>query len=337
MPGIKDLRRIQLGRESSAGVEVDATRRWRGTGVIEDNLTIIFPEENVGIVGGTDRSYIPHVEAGITFDPTPATFEQILHLLEAGICVDTPAQNGSGSGYVYEYQWPTTTQYTVASNLKTYTIEGGDDQQEEQFLYAVCKSIKLSGAVNQAVMMSATWFGRQVAPGTFTAAATIPTVEDVLFNKSKLYIDTTAGSFGGTQKTNTFLGFTLDLDNGWKPQATGDGNLSFSFAKQVHPAGTLQITFEHDATAVAEKAFWLAQTARKIRISHIGSALTSVGGGSYTTKIITLDVAGKWEKFDPMDDDDGNDTVTGTFRIGYDATAAQNLLITVVNELSAVP
>jgi len=36
--GIKALRKIQLGRESTAGTKVDADIVWRGTGVIQDNL-----------------------------------------------------------------------------------------------------------------------------------------------------------------------------------------------------------------------------------------------------------------------------------------------------------
>jgi hypothetical protein len=330
--GIKPLRKILLGRETTAGTEADATTYWRGEGVMEDQLEVVFPDEDVGYLSGTDRSYIPKVAAAITFDETPATFEQVLHIFEAGIRTDAPSQNGTGSGYIYEYQWPTTTPNTI----KTYTIEAGDNSQEEQATYFFVTSFTLAGAPNQAVTNAADWAGRQVAPGTYTTNATIPTVEEILFNKAKLYIDTAGGTFGGTQKTGTFLGFDLKVTTGWTARFTGDGQLYFAFVKQIMPEAILSVTMENDATGVAEKAAWLAQTPRKIRLRFDGSALTTVGGGSYTTKTLIIDAMGKWEKFGGLDEDDGDDTVTGDMRIRYNSTASQNMLITVVNELSAV-
>lgn len=133
MPGAKALRKIQLGRETTAGTAVAATTVWRGLGTIEDQRETVFPEEDVGYLGGLDRNYIPVLEAGLTMDPVPATFEQLPHILEAGVKTATPSQDGTaGSGYSYTYTLPTTSKNT----LKTYTIEGGDDQQAEEMEYS---------------------------------------------------------------------------------------------------------------------------------------------------------------------------------------------------------
>ena len=80
--GIKALRRIQLGAESVAGTQVAATTLWRGTGTIQDNLEQVFPEEDIGILPGVDRSYIPKVEAMLSLSQTEATFQQLPYLFE---------------------------------------------------------------------------------------------------------------------------------------------------------------------------------------------------------------------------------------------------------------
>jgi len=333
MAGIKALRKIEIGRETTAGTPAAPTTIWRGMGTIEDSLELVFPEEDVGYLSGIDRTYIPQVEATLEMEEVEATFEQLPHILEAGVQTDSPSQNGTGSGYIYTYTFPT----TAANTLKTYTIAGGDNQQAEYFAYGFVESFTLSGASGEAVMMSATWKGRQVATTTFTTTATIPTVEVMLFNKSNLYIDTTGGTIGGTVKSNTLLGFNLDVDTGWQAVYAGDGQLYFSFSKSTQPEVTLDVTFEHDGTAVAEIAAWRAETARKIRVKVTGSGLTTVGGGTYTTKQMWIDLAGKWDSFEKIGEQDGNDVVTGTFRARYDSTATLFAAITVINELSALP
>ena len=52
MPGIRQLRQIQLGRETTAGTAVAATPRWGGLGAMEDTREVTFPEEFIGIIGG---------------------------------------------------------------------------------------------------------------------------------------------------------------------------------------------------------------------------------------------------------------------------------------------
>lgn len=167
------------------------------------------------------------------------------------------------------------------------------------------------------------------------STASIPAVEECLFQKSKLYIDPSTGSWGGTQKTNTFLDFELDYKTGWKGQPTGDGRLDFSFAKSTQPSGTLKLTFEHEGSATAEKTAWRNKTARLVRILVQGSALSVAG--SYSVKTLIIDVVGRWKDFSTLKDDKGNDTVTGEMEIGYDTSASSAGQILVVNTLSALP
>ena len=91
--GVRKLRKIQLGRESTAGTEVDATTLWRGTGTIDDQTEVQIVEENIGYLSGVDRTVIPMVGAALDLDETPATFEQVLATAgTVGAALDSPGE-----------------------------------------------------------------------------------------------------------------------------------------------------------------------------------------------------------------------------------------------------
>jgi hypothetical protein len=107
MPGIKALRKILIGREASTdpGTEVDATTYLRLNGTIADMREREFPEEDIGLLSGTDRSYVAKLSGELDIEGA-ATFEQLPYILEMGVETATPTQDGAGSGYVYAYALP---------------------------------------------------------------------------------------------------------------------------------------------------------------------------------------------------------------------------------------
>jgi hypothetical protein len=314
--GIKAWRRIQMGKEATAGTAVAATSYWRGLGTIQDNRTEVFPDEDIGILPGVDRTYVPKVEALLTLDPIPATFEQVGYIFQMGICDSTSSTDANGFKWDYDFPVQTSDARTV-TDLRTYTFEGGDNAAAEEFAYGHVRSFTLSGTAGEALMMSAEVVGRQVAPtsdGSFTAGLSIPAVTEILFSKGSLYIDGCASTdtIGTTQVSNEFLSMDLSVNTGWLPVYTGDGNIYFSFVKQTMPEVILQITLEHNTKAIAEIAAWRAQTARQIRVQFDGA----------TGNQLILDIAGKWDNFEKIGERDGNDIVTGVFRGRYNSTAA---------------
>lgn len=332
MAGIKALRKIQLGREITPGTAVAATTLFRGMGSMADDREATFVEEQVGMLVRPHRSHISKFLGAISFESTPATFQQFQHFCEAGIASVAPANDGVGSGKIYTYPFPTTSLPT----LKTYTIEAGNNQQAEEMEYSYCKAFALEGSGGEALMMSGDWEGRQVTNAAFTGAIAVPTVEDILFSKGKVYINNVSSAFGTTLVSNSILSMAFNYASGIIPKFTADGQLYFSFAQMTQPEITLDITFEHDANAVAEKTAWRAQTPRAIQLKFEGSGLTTPGT-TYSLYTLILNLAGKWETFEPISDTDGNDTVTGKFRVGYDSTLATAGNIIVVNELASVP
>jgi len=406
--GLKALRKLQLWKEVIQGTAGPATIPWRGMGVLEDMGVPVEAPEDVGVMSGVDRYYIPMVGAGLNLDAIPATFEHLPLLLECGVkAVGTGVSDGGGTGKIYTYTMPTTNPNTV----RTYTIEGGDNNEKEEASHFFAEEIKLSGKSKEAVVMSSKLTGRQVVvleyiagtiafvhatlkiadsanglagfltgttikvtgttlkDGIYTVATggvaaeivvtenivnesaaagftiqdwfaggptglTLPTLEEILFGKSKLYLDAIGGTLGATLKSNTLLGFDLTIKTGWYAVFSGDGRIDFGFIKCADPSVQLDITFEHNGTARAEKAFFRALTSRLLRLKIEGSAL--VTAGAYTYKTFLADLAGKWTKFSVLGEQNGNDIVTGTFTSRFNPTPAKYAEFTVVNALASL-
>jgi hypothetical protein len=332
--GIKVLRKLQLGRETTAGTAVPATTVWRGMGVLEDQRDHVFVEENIGVMGGVDRSYQPKLLGALSLESVPATFEQLPYLFEMGIAAQgTGVADSTGSGLVYTYVAPTTAVNTPAY----YTIEGGDNTEAEEMEYCFAEKITIEGKAGEALMMSADVKGRQVAVSTFTTAgaAPLPSVEEILFSKGVMFLDAVSGTIGLTPCSKTLLDMSLEINTGLVPVWTADGALYYSFVKSTGPEILLALTFEHDATGQAAKVDWRANTPRLIRLTFSGSTLGTAG--VYTYKTLQFDLAGKWDKIDPLGDQDGNDVVKGTFRARYNATAAKFFQAVVVNLSATLP
>lgn len=334
--GIKALRKVQLGQEASAGGTTDiASTIWRGMGVLTDNRETTFPEENIGILGGTTRSYVAMTGGEIALEGD-ATFEQAPYILNAGV-YSTAATTDSGTGYIRTWTVQiASTDPIETTDLQTLFIEGGDNNEVETMRYGFVREFTFSGNAGEAVSINATIQGREISGGqSFTSGLSVPTVEDVLFSKGKLYIDESTGTIGTTQVSNTLISAELSMTTGWQAVMTADGRKDFSFIKRVADEITLQLTYEHNGTATTEKAAWRNETERAIRLKFEGTALTSAG--SYTYKTFIIDLWGKYESFDALSDQDGNDIVVANFRAAYSANAANKARFIIVNELATLP
>lgn len=334
--GIKALRKINLGLEGTKGTAVLATKTWRGEGVLKDDRTIEFVNEDIGTYMGLGRTYIPKLHATLTLDETPATFEQLPLILAAainGTVAGTQEGGATGSGYLYTYAVPPV---ATANVIKTYTIEMGDNVRADEMAYSYVNEFSLSGAGGESVMMGATFFGRQASDCELTSTATLVTVEEILFSKGNLYIDAT--TMGNGPVTAAWLGFSLTVPSGWQEIYSGDGNLYFSAHKYVgHKDNKItgELTLEHDAIGEQEINAARAETTRKIRMTWVGGALGTQGTSTYTYKTLTIQGLIKYTDVPELGDQDGDDIVVLPFEVISDGSATA-LEIEIVSETSAV-
>ena len=157
-----------------------------------------------------------------------------------------------------------------------------------------------------------------------------------MFTKSKLYIDAVGGTLGTTLVSDTLLGFEFSVKTGIIPKFTANGQLYFGVHQFTMPEILLKLTYEHNASAITEKTAWRNQTPRQCRLAIEGSAL-GTPGTTYTYKTLRIDLAGKYEKFDPLGEQNGNDVLTCTLRARYNSTAALFAALTICNELASIP
>lgn len=314
-PGIKSLQKIQIGLETTQGTAVPATTILRVPGgMLSDERQVTMVDEMVGIIGGTDRSYISAAQGSISVDSSPFTPQQFPILLAAALGFTYSAapttyvdgeQEGTGTAYRYTTQIPTTStpQPTITGPENvSYTFEAGDNFEVEQMTYGKCTSIGVSGSSGGPISMQGSFIGQYVRykpamttvpagnslAGQFTTTATIPTVEDLIFARAQLKLADVAASPTFTTVDSTFLGFDVSIDCTWVPKFTGQGNGStiptweFALFTMVSISGSF--TLEHNqwtsGTANGLKQKWRDQTTLIMQVNCWGSKtplLTTTG------------------------------------------------------------
>lgn len=346
MAGRKELRSIRFRAETTPGTPVAPRYIWRGNGDMPDDAREVENvEEEVGIVGGTDRTYIAKWFAEADMAETPVTFEQIGDiLLMAGFGTSGGNQAGSaqganGSTTVQTLIVPSGTFFPVYS----YTMEAGDNAEAEQLPYTLATEINIKGAGGEALMVSgklmARYGTRTNAVGSFSNVGTIPAVEDVLASRGSMWLTPVGSGWGTGQVTaGNILGIDLTIKSAWEPKFTTDGgNLFFNSAVLTNVEIEGEFTFEHQtsgtygaAGSAGQKEKWRNQTPQLWRAVWPGGTILS--GTTYANKLLQIDLPIKYSKFEPLDDQNGNDIVTAKWFSKYnlDTPAAGRGTITIV-------
>lgn len=337
--GIKALRKVQIGAESTAGTPVSATNVLIGEGTLQDDREVVFQKGDVGSFLGNMNTRTAKLGGTLEFDQE-ASFEQIGYVFQASVTTAAAVQDGAGSDYIYTYSAPK----TAPTTIQTYTLQAGDNisTDVDQMQYSYASSWTLSGKGGEPLQLKTTWKGRQVALSSddgFTNVA-VPSVEAILFSRGSIDIDNAVGgTIGTTTADGELLAFELKYDSGFKEVFTADGldDPYFAFVKSTAPAITCDFTFEHDNTvAPLVKSNWRAETTKLIRMKFIGSTAATTGT-AWSGRTLQIDMYGKWLKIEKLDEIDGDDVIKGTFQVGYDSTGTSySLEIVVVNELNGL-
>ena len=340
--GATVLRKIQFGKEGTAGTATAATTvmAWPHGATLNDERTITLYDQAIGQAVPKAGQYQPALMATVEVPDTPATFEQLPYWFEGGLeRIGTPGADTGGSGHIRAYDYAN----AAAPTIRTFTIEGQAGQAEREMYYSFVEEMAISGASDEAWMVSGRWRGRTSTDGTMTTSQIVPLInERILFNKTTFYVNaatTTAGNIGTTASTATLLGFSLSIPTAQVAVTTADGSNQFTvpvWKPDIAPDGqvTGELTVRHNTNGEVLYDAAVAGTAKLIRLESLGTALATPGS-SHTYKTARIDMAVEFTEVPNLDESDGEDTYTLPFRV-IDAVGCDHLTITMVNELATL-
>lgn len=332
--------KAQTGDESVAGTAVAASAIWMGQGPMpSDDRVVVKPMHQDGLAVKSEQSYTASLGASWPMAATEATYEQLDYVLSSALEDQiTGTADGSGSsGYVRTYDAHGANN-TALNDIVTRTWEFGDNQQAEEMEYSFVTDFTLAQVMGEAMKVSANWVGRQLTKTTFTGSISRPTVE-YIDTPLSLFIDDSGGTIGSTQISNTIYSMSLAVTTGWVFDPPRDGAKYPSVHRYNEFAGKLSLTFKHNSSIVSEKDDWRANTPRLIRLQSTGSAYGTAGSGTLFSGVkgIRIDMAGSYESFEPLSEQDGDTIYSAVFDIRYVTADALAMQIKLANEVSATP
>lgn len=347
MPGAKKLRRLQYGFETTPGTLVAATRRWRGpVETLDDARAWEFVEEDVGILGGTDRKVLAYAQGNVDLKECQACPEQfaVLPAWSLGGPIAGTADGTGSSGFRYVTTIPTTAR---PANNRAASVEAGDDQEVESGAYGKVVEFALKGVQQKPIMMSGKMQTNPVARlGAGFSATTLPVLDDLVFWNTRLYLDLIAGTIGTTQITGTFLGFELSVKPVLVFKQTGEGAAAgttptYNLVVYVDHKIDIKLTFENDPVVDGNtglRAAFRTGAQRLMRLDCLGRAYTTPGTSTLFSgrQGIRADLPITITKVPPLSDISGNNTVTIEAAARYNNTFGSAGSITVCNELSTL-
>ena len=328
--GLAALRKIQAGKETTAGTAVAATSQYMGMTLTTnlDDRTIVQPDDERGSLAGSHRSYTPTqlwqgtISGNVTYEDLPYLLRMAIKGAVTPSTVDTSAR-----------LWTYAPSLTAANVPDTNTLEMGDDTQEYESEYVFATDLEISGSIEDALKFRATLVGRQLAASTFTGALAARTVEDAIAAKTKIYIDDTGGTIGTTQKTLTLIDWTWKLPAHFVVKRHQDGNLYFSGYSEVKMKPTLEIVCEMNSTVVTLRTKHTAETRQLVRLRTSGSLC----GAATAVREVTSDGAYKIVSMGSFDERSGANIVRLRLEGEYDATWAKLFEIQAQNAVATLP
>ena len=338
LPGNVRLRAFQIGKETTFGTAVNATRRLPLTFAPAFDLHVTFPTADTGTL---DRALAPYKMASdINGQLTGQTaFNDLPYLFAASVMGGvTPV--GAGP-----YTWTYSPAYTSQDVFEIFTAEVGDETGDQYQL--------TDGVINQLqfaypedlgpIATTADWYFSAIPKGPqtgFTRTGGLqvdPAPNWVYAADTSLYIDSVAGNIETTKLTNTMHSATITLNNNLDKKRFANGsNTRFQLAGFGRGARmfTAQFTFAKSTVGIAEVANWLNANPveRFVGLKTISPAIAGAG----TPYSLDIRFAGFWTTNTYGTYATGNTTDVLTCEGFIDQTLAYPFWIQAVNSLSAL-
>lgn len=347
--GVKALRVLQVGQEADAGTEVAATARILGDVNPQDASEVVIPARDYGVI-------TQHYDLGedlvnlftVDLPETELSYEQVLYPLISAWGLVTPAEETvDQDDWVWTWDKTAGLVVAIAPTPKTLTMEylevdgAGATVQALVGTYGICRSfsIRAEKGANYA-LLSANWVAQGPAASGETAKQALPTRTLIPAEKVSIHLATTYAGLGTAKDGTTepaaaanVNSIELEVTTGQDIKRLLDGSKDFARNKLVPRVATLRVNYDLDAAAEAERASYFRTSARRfIRVKAEGAQL-----GTGLTRKICVDAPYRLMSWPTPADDEGESTVDVEYTSVYDPTEAQELGVTVVNDVETLP
>jgi hypothetical protein len=315
------FKKIQYAKEGTKGSKQTATSMFLGDAAVPSDRKFVFPAYNIAVAARANAAHLyQQLVDGFTLNLDDAYFQALPMLLSMALKGNVTASLvTTGQG---DYLWDFSPSWTASNSQDSFSFEVGDDVEQYALTYVMARKLTIAGAMgqNQAVKVTAECFAQDLAPCDFSGAATIPTVEPIVANQTKLYINPSWATRGATPATGLLRDFSLEIITGLQPKFHGNG-LSFDVHGESYIDAMLKLTLEGNSDADTLYDGFQSRTPYAIRLKTIGSQIANG-----TTYSMIFDLWGRFEEMQPMGSEkDGNNLHVALFHGLYDPTPSTGL------------
>jgi hypothetical protein len=216
-----------------------------------------------------------------------------------------------------------------ADDLQTVSWEAVSDTQDFAFPGGLGDKFDLSFNAGGPCELTLDYLCQRAIPQARTGSLSDRITEDILGAGAQAYIDSTTI---GTTAVADVVSFQFTLQNNWVQLFTFNGQLypTKFYRKVRHASCSISVQFD----TLTEYSAFMAGTERKVRLLMQGTNIAGTAGP--TKKSVAIDVYGPWATY-PISEDNGVFIAKATLDSRYNAGAAADWKVVVVNGLATLP
>lgn len=335
---IQSFNKLQLGRESSKGTNVAATKVIHGNWNLVEEQDFYRSEYPAGVranVGGAGTI----LRKGVTIDgETELTAEEILWFLQTGIRgqVTGAEQTTDQSDYLYTFTPQLTTGIPTIDTATAEMVrsDGSTNHYVGEAPYVMTRMFGIDWTFNEIARLRAELFGRARESDTPTGSLSeYATREALKSNLLSIFLDTSWVGLGGTQLTGINRSASFECTTGFEPNYSMDGraNLDFSNHKVGKLAATLSLVQELDSVGAGLFTKYRANDVVYVRLLNTGSQI-----GTGDNRAVQIDGAYRFTAPPELSEDGEQVLVSAELESVYDVTGTKTLEFAVTTEESSL-
>ena len=311
---------IQMGKETTAGTPVAATRKMYFTA--DSKLSRKRNARVHKFQRGARENVMAQTLGAEMVEGTlkqPLSANEIIELLLSSV---KGAVTPSGAGAVKLWT------VGVGTALDPLTIEWDDGARPWQATGCVGSKLKISGSVGDMTTVEMNVMGLAMIQNALTGALAerVPTFIEGW--ETRLYIDAFGGTAGTTAVDGTLVNWEVELDNGMEHEHYAQNDVNAGVITVGEVSATAKLTFRADpAVSLTEWGNWDAGTKRLVQLKF-GDNVVIDGADK---EFVKINMAGAWSAVELGGSNQNSRMYELTYQYIYDPTNVYGVQILAQN------